>query len=224
MWPPPPPPAGTWGTRGRILALTPPSARPSPPPPSPASPPPSSPENSNPATGEEAAASSGRPGGRSGLLPRPRPGRLARRRAWVCVAPTGSTGRAVPARKPEPARREGRARGSRALGPPRGRQPRAGRRCGAFPGPPTPRFPCGRRCPSRPAPPPAPPPAESRPDPGHRAAARLVRALVRAAQRGKVVTLAIWDLEPSTPPSDNPFAGKWFYSGTRNWGWGCRPG
>lgn len=222
MWPPPPPPAGTRGTRGRILALPTPSARPSPPPHPPASPLPPL------LTGKQQSGyqlggcgvrglpgrrACGSCGGRSGLLSRPR--RLARPRLWVSFAPTGSTGRAVPARKPEPARREGRARRSRGL---------------ARPGPPA-----SRR-------------AEVRGLPGATHTPLPLRAALPAAPRAPLLHLpglwastarpgsaprlserqlcypAVWGLDPATLPSDNPFAGKWFYSGARSWGWGCRPG
>ena len=87
----------------------------------------SSPEKSNLAPGEEAAAPAAARPAASG------PGGSGRPQDWGFCAPAGRTGRAVPARKLEPAE-EGRAVG---------RQPPAGWRCGAC----RPSLPLGCPCP-----------------------------------------------------------------------------
>lgn len=193
VWPPPPPPAGTWGTRGRILALTPPSARPSPPPPSPC--PPSSPENGNLATGEEAAASAGRPGavpGSRACCPGPGPG--------------GSPAQGFGFASPQQVARD-------ALCQPGNRSPRGGR--GALAGPGAwarPGPPASRRAevrglpgathaplPLRAALPPAPrapphPPAGPRPAPGHWAPTARPGSAPRLSER-QVCYPAVWELD-----------------------------
>lgn len=163
--------------------------------------------------------------GRSGLLPRPRPRRLAGPRFWACFAPTGSTGRAVPARKPEPARREGRARRSRGLGPPRAAGLAWGGGAGPSWGDPRPASPPGGTA-RRPL------CASARARPLHLLSHARAGALGFHSSPGLFSALPERRLcyqcslvvDPSTPPSDNPFAGKWFYSGARSRGWGCRPG
>lgn len=199
VWPPPRPPAGTWAhcTRSRPPSA---SARPRLLPH-----PTSSPEKSNLAPGEEAAAPA------------------AARPAAPAPAPEARTGPRIGVSAPQQVARDARCQpgnlSPRRRGAPRAASlPRGG----------------GAGLPGHPLPlllPPCPMTLRGRAGPGLASTCRATPGPAETAgllfsRRSKFVPSSALQLfpPPPHPASDNPFAGKWFYSGAGSWGRGCRPG